>query len=86
MPPPPSQNDGKGKNAGRASARPYADAYLVGLRIGLSCDELREIPYPAIMWLIHQYTAMSESAEERSKGKNQDARTATEADIRAVVM
>ena len=82
MPPPPSENGGKGKERGRASARPYADAYLVGLKIGLSCEELREISYPAIMWLVHQYVEMNRSDEvERKDGP----RKATDADVRALM-
>ena len=83
MPPSPEKNGGKRKAKGRASTRPYADTYLIGLRIGLSCEELRSISYPAIVWLIHQYTLMNEPAEkvERKDG----ARMATDADVRALM-
>lgn len=81
MPPSPSENGGKSKK-GRVSTRPYADAYLVGLRIGLSCGELREISYPALLWLIHQYNLMNEPDEEDS---GDGARKATDADVRALM-
>ena len=83
MPPSRSQNEGKRKSKGRVSTRPYADTYLVGLSIGLSCEELREISYPGIMWLIHQYSQMHEDEEEE---KSEGARQATDADIRALML
>ena len=82
MPPSP-ENGGKRKGKGRVSTRPYADTYLVGLRIGLSCEELREIPYPAIMWLIHEYNLMA--AQDDGEDARCDVRMATDADVRALM-
>lgn len=83
MPPSPSENGGKARRKGRASARPYADTYLVGLRIGLSCEELHRVTYPEILWLVHEYSLMNE-AEEGKKG-GEEAREATDADVRALM-
>lgn len=83
MPPSRDENGGKKKSGGRVSTRPYTDAYLVGLRIGLSCGELREVTYPALMWLIHQYNLMNEADGEDEK--RDESRMATDADIRALM-
>lgn len=81
MPPSPSKN-GRGKKAkGRVTKRPYTDTYLIGLRIGLSCEELREISYPAILWLIHEYNLMNADDESET-----DCRDATASDVRALMM
>lgn len=71
---------------GRETTRPYTDTYLIGLRIGLSCEELRVISYPAILWLIHEYNRMNETdGEEKESSKATERRMATEADVRALM-
>lgn len=85
MPPSRNQNEGR-KSKGRETSRPYTDTYIVGLRIGLSCEELRSISYPAILWLIYEYNRMNEvDGTESESSKEAGYRMATEADIRALM-
>lgn len=84
--PPSPENGGKKKKKGRESNRPYTDTYLIGLRMGLSCEELRVIEYPAILWLMHEYNSMNKIDEKESESSKQTGeRMATEADIRALM-
>ena len=54
--------------------------------MGLSCEELREIEYPTMLWLMHQYNRMNETDEVESESSKQaEYRMATEADIRALM-
>ena len=54
----------------------------MGLRIGLSCDELRRIGYSEISWLLYRWSEMN-APESKT---NPDVRDATAADIRTLTM
>ena len=52
----------------------------MGLRIGLSCDELRRIGYAEISWLLHRWVEMN-AVEGQS-----DVRDATTSDVKKLMM
>lgn len=55
--------------------------YVMALRIGLDCAEIRRISYCALSWLIYRYSEMN------GAGEDDDApRKATDADIMALTM
>ena len=58
--------------------------YLLALRIGLSCEELRRVQYSTLLWLIHRYGEMSNTSE--SKSQDEEVREATDADLQLLMM
>ena len=54
--------------------------------MGLSCEELRRIAYPEMLWLMYQYNLMNETdGVESESSKQAEYRMATDADVRALM-
>ena len=54
----------------------------MGLRIGLSCDELRRVGYCELSWLLHRWCELNATEKVGSS----DVRDATDADVHALMM
>lgn len=55
--------------------------YIMALRIGLDCAEIRRISYCALSWLIYRYTELTGASDDKDA-----PRKATDADIKALMM
>lgn len=51
--------------------------------MGLSCSEIRNVPYSYMAWLIHRYSAINKVSD---KDVEERPRKATDADIMALTL